>query len=80
MLREADANGDGRVSREEFSELLMGAADANPDALSAYDPRLKTHFTHFTVDEDLGPLDPALGLPLADDAADEAALRNSEQW
>ena len=38
MLREADANGDGRVSREEFTELLsMGTI---PDGLSQYDPRL----------------------------------------
>ena len=38
MLREADANGDGRVSREEFTELL--SAGTVPDGLSQYDPRL----------------------------------------
>lgn len=37
MLREADANGDGRISREEFYSLLR---DSNvPDSLSFYDDR-----------------------------------------
>ena len=38
MLREADANGDGRVSKEEFTDLL--AASSLPDNLGQYDPRL----------------------------------------
>lgn len=51
MLREADENGDGKVSREEFRELLVGCS-STPDSLSQYDPRLK----HFAIDEDLGKL------------------------
>lgn len=51
MLREADENGDGKVSREEFRELLVGSS-STPDSLSQYDPRLK----HFAIDEDLGKL------------------------
>lgn len=46
MLREADDNGDGIISREEFRALLLGSSV--PDALSQYDPRLK----HFAIDED----------------------------
>ncbi len=38
MMREADANGDGKISRKEFDRLLMGCS-AN-DALHLYDPRL----------------------------------------
>ena len=38
MVREADTNGDGKVSREEFVELLQ---DTNvPDSLEHYDSRL----------------------------------------
>ncbi|KAK9813845.1 hypothetical protein WJX73_001529 [Symbiochloris irregularis] len=37
MLREADTNGDGIVSREEFETLLE--ANTVPDSLDAYDPR-----------------------------------------
>ena len=39
MLREADANGDGRVSREEFNALLAGGSIS--DQLDQYDARLK---------------------------------------
>jgi hypothetical protein len=38
MLREADANGDGRISRQEFTELLQSSVV--PDSLSLYDDRL----------------------------------------
>ncbi len=38
MLREADTNGDGRVSREEFYNLLQ--EHQAPDSLSFYDTRL----------------------------------------
>jgi calcium-dependent protein kinase len=41
MLREADANGDGRISRSEFSALLH--ENVSPDSLSLYDARLKVH-------------------------------------
>ena len=37
MLREADTNGDGMVSKEEFATLLQ--ANSVPDSLDAYDPR-----------------------------------------
>lgn len=37
MLREADTNGDGIVSKEEFASLLE--ANEVPDSLDAYDPR-----------------------------------------
>lgn len=39
MLREADTNGDGRVSREEFSDLLT--AGSTVDGLNQYDARLR---------------------------------------
>ena len=39
MLREADANGDGLVSREEFSTLLTETH--LPDSLDQYDARLQ---------------------------------------
>jgi calcium-dependent protein kinase len=41
MLREADANGDGRISRAEFLGLLR--ENISPDSLSLYDNRLKIH-------------------------------------
>lgn len=37
MLREADTNGDGMVSKGEFETLLQ--ASSVPDSLDAYDPR-----------------------------------------
>lgn len=40
MLREADANGDGKVSKEELTELLTGNL-IHTDVLSQYDPRIK---------------------------------------
>lgn len=43
MLREADANGDGLVSREEFSTLLTETH--LPDSLDQYDPRLQQSVT-----------------------------------
>lgn len=39
MLREADANGDGKISRSEFSALLR--ENVAPDSLSLYDSRLR---------------------------------------
>lgn len=39
MLREADANGDGKISRAEFGGLLR--ENMSPDSLSLYDNRLK---------------------------------------
>ncbi|KAI8474838.1 MAG: kinase-like domain-containing protein [Monoraphidium minutum] len=41
MLREADANGDGKISRAEFSGLLR--ENISPDSLSLYDNRLRIH-------------------------------------
>jgi calcium-dependent protein kinase len=38
MLREADTNNDGQISKEEFVELLEEAT--LPDSLSQYDSRL----------------------------------------
>lgn len=38
MLREADENGDGKISKEEFSNLLR--YNIAPDSLSMYDDRL----------------------------------------
>jgi calcium-dependent protein kinase len=38
MLREADANGDGKISRQEFTKLLQSSVV--PDSLSFYDDRL----------------------------------------
>jgi calcium-dependent protein kinase len=40
MLREADENGDGRISRQEFYNLLRD--NVAPDSLSMYDSRLST--------------------------------------
>jgi calcium-dependent protein kinase len=39
MLREADTNGDGKISRSEFSGLLR--ENVAPDSLSLYDNRLR---------------------------------------
>lgn len=51
MLREADTNGDGKVSREEFADLLT--AGPNPDILFHYDSRLRGMPTDLTsVDMD----------------------------
>lgn len=44
MLREADANGDGLVSREEFSTLLADSHNL-PDSLAQYDARLQQSVT-----------------------------------
>lgn len=41
MLREADTNGDGRISKEEFNDLLKN--NHAPDSLSFYDDRLALH-------------------------------------
>lgn len=41
MLREADANGDGKISHSEFSGLLRD--NVAPDSLSLYDNRLRVH-------------------------------------
>lgn len=38
MLREADTNGDGQISKEEFYDLLRD--NNTPDSLSFYDDRL----------------------------------------
>lgn len=62
MLREADANGDGRVSREEFTELL--SVGSIPDGLSQYDPRLiysDMSPDMASVDEELVSMDLSLG-------------------
>ena len=39
MLREADENGDGVISREEFHDLF--ARQSTPDGLEQYDARYK---------------------------------------
>lgn len=46
MIREADTNGDGKVSREEFADLLT--AGPNPDILSHYDARIRGFPTDLT--------------------------------
>lgn len=43
MLREADTNGDGQISKEEFYDLLRDGHA--PDSLSFYDDRLAVHST-----------------------------------
>ena len=43
MLREADENGDGRISRQEFYNLLRD--NLAPDSLSMYDSRLSLSTT-----------------------------------
>jgi hypothetical protein len=40
MMREADENGDGRISRAEFFSLLSAAAMGMHDSLSMYDDRV----------------------------------------
>lgn len=52
MLREADTNGDGKVSREEFADLLT--AGSTVDGLAQYDARLRG------VPPDLGSVDEEL--------------------
>jgi hypothetical protein len=47
MLREADANGDGQISRAEFAGLLR--ENVSPDSLSLYDNRLMVSPGAFTV-------------------------------
>lgn len=69
MLREADANGDGRVSREEFAELL--SAGSIPDGLSQYDPRLVYRSDNMppdmgSVDEELDDGDLNIPIGVAD--------------
>lgn len=39
MLREADTNNDGKISKEEFLDLLEEAT--LPDSLSQYDSRIR---------------------------------------
>eukprot|EP00887_Chlorella_sp_A99_P003430 scaffold7.g3430.t1 len=53
MLREADVNGDGRISQAEFRELLLGTT--LPDTLHQYDSRLNRleALASTVVDEDL---------------------------
>ena len=40
VLREADINGDGRISKEEFEQML--ASSPVPDSLDQYDARVLT--------------------------------------
>lgn len=53
MLREADENGDGKISREEFYNLLRD--NLAPDSLSMYDDRLarKSRYNKSSVDAEL---------------------------
>lgn len=57
MLREADTNGDGRVSRDEFKALLSGGS--LDDTLDQYDARLKA--TAPLARPDLASVDEELG-------------------
>lgn len=58
MLREADVNGDGRVSRQEFADMLT--AGSVSDGLNQYDSRLRGVPTDLTsIDEELGHIDGA---------------------
>lgn len=61
MLREADTNGDGRVSREEFADLLT--TGSRSDGLAQYDPRLirEMPLDLASVDEELETLDVSRG-------------------
>jgi calcium-dependent protein kinase len=47
MLREADENGDGRISRQEFYNLLRD--NVAPDSLSMYDDRLSNNMAAMAV-------------------------------
>ena len=49
MLREADANGDGRISKEEFVALLQEASMR--DSLDQYDSRYSGARAELTVGE-----------------------------
>lgn len=49
MLREADANGDGRISKEEFIALLQEASMR--DSLDQYDSRYSGARAELTVGE-----------------------------
>lgn len=50
LIREADLNGDGKVSKEEFNKLLEPDQHTT-DSLSFYDDRLALHLTGKFDDE-----------------------------
>ena len=71
MLREADTNGDGKISREEFSELLLTTGPV-ADGLAQYDARLIPREMPpdvRSIDEELTTLDVyTLGFPTQHDS------------